>query len=104
MVFHMTGSVLQYGGVMAASTLPLAATSLFGGVLLDRFRSKNLMIVADAFRAGLILAMPFLAGQSVAFIYLIAVLMGSFSAIFNPAQLKLIAENVESDRLVSVDS
>lgn len=104
MVFRLTGSVLQYGGVMAASTFPLAATSLFGGVLLDRFRSKNLMIVADVFRAGLILVMPFLAGQSVAFIYLVAAAMGFFSALFNPAQIKLIGENVEPCHLVRVDS
>jgi predicted MFS family arabinose efflux permease len=62
------------------------------------------MIVSDIVRAVLIFTMPFLARQSVLFIYLIASLIGVFSALFNPAQIKLVGELAARDQLVRSNS
>jgi MFS family permease len=104
MVFDLTGSVFQFGGVMAASTLPLVVASLIGGALLDRFSAKTLMVVADIFRAGLISALPFVADVGLVFIYLVAALIGMFSAIFNPAQVKIVSELTDQSNRVRMNS
>jgi MFS family permease len=104
MVFKLTGSVLQMGGVLAIGTFPLVVTSFIGGAILDRFSARNAMILADICRAGLIFAMPFLARQSIAYIYVVAGLMGVFSALFNPGQVKLVGDLVEHKDLVKANS
>ena len=104
MVFRLTGSVLQMGGIMAASTVPLVLTAWVGGAFLDRYSARNIMVVSDLVRAALIFSMPFLAGQSVGFVYLVAALMGIFSGVFNPGQIKLVGEIVPERHLVRANS
>jgi predicted MFS family arabinose efflux permease len=104
MVNQLTGSVLHMGGVMAASVLPLAVMSWLGGALLDRYSSRTLMVLADVVRAGLILLMPFVARQSVGLIYVVAALIGVFTALFNPGQIKLVGEITEREDLVKANS
>jgi DHA3 family macrolide efflux protein-like MFS transporter len=104
MVNELTGSMLHMGGVMAVSTLPLVITSWIGGALLDRYSSKHLMVLSDAARAVLVCMMPFLAALSVFWVYLVAGLIGVFSALFNPAQIKLVGEMAPRNRLVRSNS
>jgi MFS family permease len=104
MVFRLTGSVLQMGGIMAASTLPLVLTAWVGGAFLDRYSARNIMVVSDVVRAVLIFSLPFLARQNVGLVYAIAALMGIFSGVFNPGQIKLIGEIVPPGRLVKANS
>lgn len=104
MVFRITGSVLQMGGILAASTLPLVVTAWIGGAFLDRYDARNVMVLADAVRAVLICSMPFLAKQNVGLVYVVAALMGVLTAVFNPGQIKLIGELVQRDRLVKANS
>jgi MFS family permease len=104
MVGKLTGSALHMGGVLAVSTFPLIVTSWIGGAILDRFSAKRVMVLADLVRAALIFSMPFLAEVRVGFIYGVACLVGVFSAVFNPGQMKLTSELVERDQLVRVNS
>ena len=104
MVNKLTGSMAHMGAVMAVSTLPLAAASFVGGAFLDRYSSRQLMVISDCARATLMFAMPLLARQSVLFIYVIAALVGVFAALFNPAQIKLIGELARRDQLVRSNS
>ena len=104
MVWELTGSALQMGGVMAAATFPLIITSLMGGAVLDRFSAKAVMVTADVGRAVLIFSMPFAAEFSAGLIYAVACLVGVFSAVFNPAQAKLTAELATPDYLVKANS
>lgn len=104
MVLHLTGSVLHMGAVMAVSVFPLVVTSWIGGAVLDRYNSKQVMIVSDVARAVLIFLMPFLAERAVGLVYLIAVLMGVCSAFFNPGQIKLVSELCEREQLVKANS
>src|SRR5680860_1433243 len=90
MVFDISGSVLHMGGVLAASTAPLMVMSFVGGALLDRYEGRRLMVLSDIARALLVLAMPLAATQSVALIYVVAGVIGVFSALFNPSQVRLV--------------
>ncbi len=62
------------------------------------------MVLADAARAVLIFSMPFLAQQATGLIYVVAALLGIFSALFNPGQIKLVGEVVEKEHLVKANS
>ena len=55
-------------------------------------------------RAVLIFSMPFLAGRAVGLVYVVAALMGIFSGVFNPGQIKLIGELAEQEHLVKANS
>lgn len=104
MVNKLTGSMLHMGAVMAVSILPLALASWVAGALLDRYSSKRLMVLADVGRAALIFCMPFVARQSVVLIYVIAAVIGVFSAMFNPGQIKLVGELSARAELVKANS
>lgn len=104
MVFDLTGSVLHMGAVLAASTLPVVVVAFLGGALLDRYGGRKLMVVADLSRAVLIALMPFAAHRSVFFIYAVSVAMGSFSALFNPGQVKLVGELASRGKLMRTNS
>jgi MFS family permease len=104
MVNKLTGSMLHMGAVMAVAILPLALASWVAGALLDRYSSSWLMVLADAGRAVLVFSMPLVATQSVLLIYVIAALIGVFSAVFNPGQIKLIGEMSTRAGLVKANS
>lgn len=104
MVYHLTGSMLHMGGVMAVATFPLVVTSWIGGAFLDRFSAKKIMVLADFARAVLIFSLPFLAEASVSLIYVVSVCMGVASAFFNPGQIKLVGDLVDRDSLVKANS
>lgn len=104
MVFDLSGSVLHMGGVLAASAAPLVVMSFVGGALLDKYEGRRLMVVSDVARAALVLSMPVAASQSVGLIYLVAGVIGVFSALFNPSQVRVIGLMVSPDRLVKANS
>lgn len=104
MVYELTGSVLHMGGVLAVTTFPLVVTSFIGGALLDRYSARTLMVLADLGRAVLIFMLPFLAQEAVGLIYVVSVLMGMMSAVFNPGQIKVVAELTEERYLVRANS
>jgi MFS family permease len=104
MVFDLTGSVLHMGGILAASSVPLVVMSFMGGALIDRFDARRLMIGADLARALLIMAMPFVGRFSVGGIYVITAAMGTFAAVFNPSQVKIVGEITPPGQLVRANS
>ena len=104
MVYKLTGSVFQMGGILAVSTFPLVVMSFVGGAFVDRFSGRSLMVASDLARAVLILLMPFAARYSTVYIYFVAGLVGVFSAVFNPSQVKVGGELVRRERLVRANS
>ena len=80
---------------MAASTVPLVLTAWVGGAFLDRYSARNIMVVGRL-RAGgahLLHALP--GRRGIGLVYVVAALMGVFSGVFNPGQIKLIGELVD---------
>lgn len=54
------GSFAAFGGVAVVFTLPSILLGPFTGPLIDSWRKKRVLLVADIARAGLILTLPFL--------------------------------------------
>ena len=104
MVNELTGSMVHMGAVLAISTLPLAIASFLGGAFLDRYPCKTMMILSDVARAVLMFLMPLLAQRAIIFVYVVAALVGVFTALFNPAQMKLVAEIAAGRDLVKLNS
>ncbi len=104
MVLRITGSVLHMGGIMAASTVPLVVTAWVGGAFLDRYSARNIMVGSDLVRAVLIFSLPFVAGEAVGLVYVVAALMGVFSGLFNPGQIKYVSEVVDRKNLVQANA
>ncbi|WP_209124694.1 MFS transporter [Alkalihalobacillus sp. BA299] len=59
-IYAATGSTVWLAATMAARTIGGVLSSLFSGVLADRFNRRKIMIISDFLRAGIILALiPF---------------------------------------------
>src|SRR4030042_1217229 len=49
LVYSLTKSPFYLGIVAAASTLPILLFTLIGGIVADRFRKRNLLLITQAF-------------------------------------------------------
>lgn len=85
-------SVTSLLATLAALVIaPQVAVSLFAGHLIDRFDRRRILILSDAVRALLVLALPlafYRAGS--AGVYGIAILLGTATAFFTPAKSAVI--------------
>jgi MFS family permease len=87
MVERLTGSALQVGISVIASTLPFLFLGPVAGVFVDRWDRKRTMIVSDVLRGVLVLACLHVQTPDQVWIYYaIAFLMSCISRFFFPAQ------------------
>ena len=96
-ITQRTGSPTDLGLVLGAQTLTLVLLLLFGGVWADRLPRRQIMIVADAVRAGLhaLLAILIFSGAvRVWEIVVIEALFGAAEAFFDPAYQGLVPQTV----------
>ncbi|MEM1241268.1 MAG: MFS transporter [Cyanobacteria bacterium P01_H01_bin.26] len=80
--WEATGSATALALVGLFFQLPQIPTTLFAGVIIDRFNRKTLMLLGDAVTAGatLMIGGLYLSGQLVIWhLYLVAILAGGFS-------------------------
>ena len=99
-VTEQTGNPTDVGVVLAASTAPLVACLLLGGVAGDRFARKRIMIAADLVRFGLhglLAALAFEGTVSVATLVAIRAGAGLATAFFQPAYSGLIPQTVPEE-------
>jgi MFS family permease len=90
------------GYVLAAETLPLVALLLLGGVLADRFPRRASMLGADVLRFGSegVLAVLLLTGSPPLWVFMVlAGILGTGQAFFNPAMVGLMPEIVAPENL-----
>lgn len=104
LVLEMTGSAFQVGVVAAASSLPTLFLSLFGGVIVDRYDRKLILLWTQA--ASMLLAFILgsftLAGLvTVPVIIVLAFLLGCVAAVSTPAIQAFLSEMVDRDQLHS---
>ncbi len=104
LVYKVTGSLLQVGVMLAATTLPAVLFGLPAGVLVDRWPRRRTMIVADILRAAIVFSIPWAVTLGTPFIFLAAFLVASVSLFFEPARLSLIPEVVGSDELMAANA
>lgn len=98
----LTGSPLALGGVMAVMAIPRVLLMLIGGVTVDRFSPRRVMLWSNGVRlvAIAILGLVVMAGQAELWmLYAFALVFGVADAFFFPAQTSIVPELVEPDQL-----
>ncbi len=104
MVVSKHGSAVNLALTLLMLAIPQAALTLFGGVLVDRFDARSIMILADGLRAVTASALALVAENAVAPLWLVWALLlvhGTGNALFAPTTSSLAprlvkAEDVES--------
>ncbi|NTU97941.1 MAG: MFS transporter, partial [Chlorobiaceae bacterium] len=104
LVFEMTRSAFWTGATAAASSLPTLFLSLFGGVIVDRYDRKTILLWTQA--ASMLLAFVLgsftLSGTvTIPVIMVLAFLLGCVAAVATPAVQAFLSEMVERDQLHS---
>ncbi|MBC7451157.1 MAG: MFS transporter [Cytophagales bacterium] len=104
LILQLTNSVFLIGLVMALSTLPTLLFTLFGGVIVDRFPKKNILLFTQI--CAMILA--FMLGILTLFEWIelweicaISFLLGTVNAIDAPARQAFVSELVNKEQLPS---
>ncbi len=88
--------------VMAARIAPGFFLASVGGVLVDRWDRKKVMVVCDLGRAATLAALPFL--DSVWGLVLASIVLEIFTLMWSPAKEASVPNLVPADRLTSVNS
>jgi MFS family permease len=102
LVLELTGSVAAVGIAVALQFLPVLLFGLVGGLIVDRFPKRRLLMVTQAAAALLALALGAmtLTGVVAAWhVYVIAALLGCVTVVDNPARQVFVSELV-GDRLI----
>jgi MFS family permease len=98
----MTGSALALGGVLAVMAVPRALLMLIGGVSVDRFSPRRVMLASNAVRLVAVAALGtvVLAGEAQLWmLYAFALVFGVADAFFFPAQTSMVPELVAPEQL-----
>jgi MFS family permease len=106
-VLEKTGSAAAMGLVLICTTVPQIALSLPGGVLVDRFSRRSLMLASDALRALMAGLIAFLAASNLLEVWqvlIIGALFGAVEAVFYPAYTVIVPDVVPADALPSANS
>jgi MFS family permease len=106
-VTDLTGKASSLGFVLAAESLAMLATLLWGGVLADRYPRKRLMIGSDVARAVVMAAFCALdaAGHlTLTRVIVLAILFGAADGFFQPAFGGIVPLVVETPMLASANS
>jgi MFS family permease len=97
----------QMGVLRAAETGPILVVGLFAGVWIDRLRRRPILIAADLGRAALLLTVPIAAWLDVLrieLLYLVGILVGTFTVFFEVARQSYVTAVVRRDQLVDANS
>ena len=98
----LTHSAVYLGLLLATTALPRAVLMLAGGVVVDRWGARMVILGSDLSRALLIsaLAVLVLVGHaSIALLFVIAGIFGVFDALFYPATMSIIPALVDREHL-----
>ncbi|HEY3374809.1 MAG TPA: MFS transporter [Candidatus Aquicultor sp.] len=104
LVLTLTNSAFLIGVIAALATVPALLFSLFGGVIVDRFPKRQILIFTQAssmilaFTLGILTVLGVIAVWEIG---LLAFLLGSVNAIDSPARQAFVPEMVGKDVLPS---
>ena len=104
LILQLTNSALQIGIIAALSTLPSLFLTLFGGVLVDQFPKKKILLATQSASMILAFTLGILTLTGVVSIWMIGVtafLLGIVMAIDSPARQAFISEIVTKEQLPS---
>lgn len=98
LLLQFTGRAQSLGLALVLQVLPQTLVGPAAGVVNDRVRRKRVMIAADLFRAGIILAMLLVRSPSTVWLaYILLVAETVMAAFFEPARNAVIPNIVERE-------
>lgn len=106
-VVALNADSTQLGALRAVQQIPILLFSLFVGVWVDRWRSRNVMVLADLGRAAALAAIPvaFLFGVlGIPVLLTLAFLIGVLTVFFDVAYQAALVRLVKRDQLVRANS
>ncbi len=104
LVLQLTGSPALTAFVFAVQGLPRAIMMLVGGAIVDRTSPRNVMLITNLLRCGLVFLLAFLIfinQINLPIIFGIALLFGLADAFFYPAATSIVPSVVEKEDLKS---
>ncbi|HSZ72144.1 MAG TPA: MFS transporter [Cytophagaceae bacterium] len=104
LVLQLTNSALQIGIIAALSTFPSLFLTLFGGVIVDQFPKRRILLVTQGASMLLAFTLGILTLSGVVTVWMIGViafLLGIVTAIDSPARQAFVSEVVTKDQLPS---
>jgi DHA3 family macrolide efflux protein-like MFS transporter len=99
-----THSAIAVGAVFLVATLPNLLFGPIAGGLVDRWDHREVMIVSDLLRAGLVLLIPIAAVTNLLYAYPLVFLVTTVSIFFRPAKGAILPRIVAADDLVPANS
>lgn len=102
LVYSLTKSPFYLGVVATASTLPILLFTLIGGIVADRFKKRNLIILTQALSIFPALMLGILTGTNIITVYQVIVLaffLGTVNAFDMPARQSFMIEMVGKGHL-----
>ncbi|MDG4839638.1 MFS transporter [Micromonospora sp. WMMD967] len=105
LVLQATGSVAQMGLLTAVAGAASVAAGVFGGVLVDRYDRRTLMIVADLTRLVLYGLVPvvWLAGPQVWLLFVVLPICEAAGMVFQVAAVTAVRNLVDRDRITEAN-
>lgn len=106
-VVELTGSAKAVGSVMIFSTVPYLILQIFGGVVVDRYDRKRIMLSSGILSCATVLVFAALVIADAAMIwhiYILAAFFGLVGAFFIPAHAALLPTIVDKSELVTANS
>ena len=106
-ILTLEASPAQMGYLTAAGTAPFLLIGLFVGVWVDRVRRRPLMVAADLVRGLLLLSIPILwwiGALRIEMLYVVALLTGALTVVFDVAWLTYLPSVVRRSQLVEANS
>jgi len=107
LVYVATGSVLSLGATWLFFLIPRSVVRIWGGVYVDRFNKRFLMILTEISRGvifGLLAAAVALGFSSIPLVYAVSFSSGLIGAIFDIATQAIVPQMVEPSGLLAANS
>ncbi|MGC4763841.1 MFS transporter [Micromonospora sp. DT46] len=105
LVLHATGSVAQMGLLTAAAGAAAVGAGIFGGVLVDRYDRRKLMITADLVRLVLygLIPLAWLGGPQVWLLFVVLPICEAAGMVFQVAAVTAVRNLVDRPRITEAN-
>ncbi|MGC5331885.1 MFS transporter [Micromonospora sp. DT62] len=105
LVLHATGSVAQMGLLTAAAGAASVGAGIFGGVLVDRYDRRKLMITADLVRLVLygLIPLAWLGGPQVWLLFVVLPICEAAGMVFQVAAVTAVRNLVDRPRITEAN-
>lgn len=103
-VWDATDSAFAVAAVFVVATLPNLVFGPIAGALVDRWDHREVMIVSDLLRAGIVMLIPIAAVTNLALAYPLVFLVTTVSIFFRPAKIAILPRMVADEDLLPANS